>query len=279
MFGTRSLWAAGLLAVLGALQGAAAIAADHTPEEVLKSRGLTKSGTLYVLDAEAGFLEKFAKVQPLYLQLRVLYNKLAAIAQYQYEYDVIENQYTLVTEQVRNVQAEQDSFPPTSNNLLKQQWRELLELERQLRIQRNELDRELNLRYKNLVSDWQKEKLSDEFQKRREDFLKQTREPRAVADRIKEQYGELSRDEAVKKALGALRLSTKARVDLGPTPEFKRKSTQLKNAETELSPVNFARKAVPKKTKKAQIERKTKNAPKGKHPISPDTGKTGDGPS
>ena len=190
MFRTRSLWAAGLLIVLGP----AAMAADQTPEEVLKSRGLTKSGTLYVLDAEADFLEKFAKVQPLYLQARELHNKLLVIVQYQSEYDEIDNRFTLVTEQLRNVQAEQDSFPPTSNNVLKQQWQELLELERQLRFQRNELDRERNLRYKNLVSDWQKEKLSEEFQKRREEFLNETREPQAVADKIKKQYGELSKD-------------------------------------------------------------------------------------
>jgi len=269
-----------LLAVLGTLHGSAAIAADQTPEEVLKSRGLTKSGTLYVLDAEADFHAKFAKVQPLYLQVRELYNKLAVIVQYQYEYDEIDNRYTLVTEQLRNVQAEQDSFPPTSNNVLKQQWQELLELERQLRFQRNELNRELNLRYKNLVPDWQKEKLSEEFQKRREEFLKETRDPRAVAATIKEKYGELSKDEAVKKALVALRLSTKARVDLGPSLEFKRKSTQLKNAETELSPVNLARrKAVPKKTKKAQTESKSKIAPKGKRATPPDSGKTGADPS
>ena len=270
MFRTRSFWAAGLLIVLGP----AAMAADQTPEEVLKSRGLTKSGTLYVLDAEADFLEKFAKVQPLYLQTRELHNKLLVIVQYQSEYDEIDNRYTLVTEQLRNVQAEQDSFPPTSNNVLKQQWQELLELERQLRIQRSGLDRELNLRYKNLVPDWQKEKLSEEFQKRREDFLKETREPRALADKIKKQYGELSKDEAVRKALGALRLSAKARLDLGPTLEFKRKSTQLKNAETEVSPVKIARKTAPKK---ARIERKTKNTPKGKRTIGPDSGKTGDG--
>ena len=67
--------------------------------------------------------------------MRGLYNKLLVIAQYQHEYDEIENQFTLLTEQLRNVQAEQDSFPATSNNVLKQQWRELLDLERQLRIQ------------------------------------------------------------------------------------------------------------------------------------------------
>ncbi len=279
MFGSRSIRAAGLLVMLGALQGAAAIAADQTPEEILKSRGLTKSGTIYVLDTEADFFEKFAKVQPLYLQLREVYNKLFAIAQYQYDYDMLDNRYNFVTEQLRNVQAEQDAFPPTSNNLLKQQWQDLLELEKQLRFERNELNRELNLRYKNLVPDWQKEKLTDEFQKRREEFLKEAQEPRALAEKIKGKYAELSKDDAVKKALDALKLSKKARLILSPTAEFRKKSTQLKNAEAELSPKNFVRKPAVKKGAKAQIDRKTKDAPKGKRATPVDKGKTADGPS
>jgi hypothetical protein len=279
MFGPQVLWAARLLAVLGALHSGAAVAGDQTPEEVLKSRGLTKSGSVYVLEQEAEFLEKFAKVQPLYRQLRELYSKLLVIAQNQYAYDDLDNQYNIVTEQLRNVQAEQDAFPSTSNNLLKQQWAELLELERQLRVQRNALNRELNLRYKNLVSDRQKEKLSDEFQAMRENFLKETKEPRAVAEKIKEKYGELSKDAAVKKALAELSGSTKARLNLGPTADFRKKSTQLKNAEAELSPRNFVRKPTGKKASKAQVERKTNEAPKGKRAIPADKGKTGDGPS
>jgi hypothetical protein len=275
----RSLWAAGLLAVLGALQGTAAVADLEAPEEVLKSRGLTKSGSAYVVALEADFREKYAKVEPLYRQLRELYTKLFAIAKYQYEYDDMDQQYDMVTEQLRNVQAEQDAFPSTSNSVLKQQWAELLELERQLRLQRNALNRELNLRYKNLVSDRQKEKLSDEFQKQRENFLKEAQAPRALAEEIKKRYGELSKDPAVKKALDELRRSTKSSISLGPSAEFRKKSTQLKNAEAELSPRNFVRKSTGKKAQKSQAERKTKNATKGKSSVSPDSSKTEDGPN
>ncbi len=280
MLRTRSLWAAGLLAGFGALLGAAAVADDQTPEQVLKSRGLTKSGAVYVLSEEAEFREKFATIEPLYRQLRELYTKLFVIVKYQYEYDDLENQYDFATEQLRNVQAEQDAFPATSNNVLKQQWAELLEMERQLRVQRNALNRELNLRYKNLAPDRQREKLSEEFQNRRDEFLKETREPRALAEKIKDKYGELSKDESVRKALDALRVSTKARLNLGPTAEFRKKSTQLKNAEAELSPKNFVRKgAAAGKGKKPQAERKTKDAAKGKRAVPPDSGKTGDGSS
>ena len=175
---------------------------------------------------------------------------------------MLDNRYNLVTQQLRDVQAEQDSFPATSNNLLKQQWQELLDLEKQLRIQRNALNSELNLRYKNLASDSQKEKLTDEFQQRREEFLKETKEPRALAEKIKDKYAELSKDDSVKKALADLRVSTKARLNLGPTAEFRKKSTQLRNAEAELSPKNFVRKPAAKRATKgqerAQIEGRTK---------------------
>jgi hypothetical protein len=275
MFGNRPFWAAPLLALFVAAQNATATAAVQTPEELLKNRGLTKSGSVYVLDDEADFLEKFAKLQPLYTHLRELYNKLLVIAQNQNAYDETDNQYDIVTEQLRNVQAEQDAFPSTSNNVLKQQWAELLELERQLRLQRNALNRELNLKHKNLASDRQKEALSDDFQKKRENFLKETKEPRALAEKIKEKYGELSKDEAVKKALAAVTAATKARVTLGPTAEFRKKSTQLKNAEAELSPKNFVRKSAGTKAQKPQANRKTKVAPKGKRAIPEDRKKNG----
>jgi hypothetical protein len=68
MFGTRSWRAAGLPAVLGLIVGSAAMAAG--PEDVLKSRGLTKAGMLYVLETEPGFLEKVGKLQPSYQELK-----------------------------------------------------------------------------------------------------------------------------------------------------------------------------------------------------------------
>src|SRR5262249_17334916 len=154
--------------------------ADGNPAEVLESRGLTRSGAYYVLDAESEFLEKLVEVQPLYDQLRGLFTRLAVIAQSDSEYDEIDRQRDLVNERIGNVQAEIDAFPSLSNNLLKQRWQELLELERQLRVQWDELNRERNLRWRALTPDWQKEKLSQEFRERRADFLKKSRDLRAL---------------------------------------------------------------------------------------------------
>jgi hypothetical protein len=269
MSGVRSSLAAVLMATLGVVGGGSAVAADQSPEEVLKDRGLTRRGASYVLDSEAAFLKKLAEVQPLYDQLRGLFTKLVAVSQSEYAYAEVDERWNLLNERIGNVQAEIDAFPPTNNNILKQQWRDLLELERQLRVQWNETNRERNLRWKALPPDWQKEKLSDEFRERREDFLAKTRDLRAVADTINARYDELSRDDAVKKALGSLRLSTKTRVELGPSPEFKKRSTQLKNAEKDFSPENLTGK---RKPRGAPGQGKSKDTPKTRRDPPPASG-------
>jgi hypothetical protein len=100
-------------------------------------------------------------------------------------------------------------------------------------------------------------------------LLKETRDLRALADKIKEQYGELSKDDAVTKALGALRTSTKARLDLGPSPEFKKTSAWLISAEKGTAPENF----VPRPTRKpSPNDRPTKGRPRSKRNDAPASG-------
>ena len=188
MRATRSSVATVLLVALGTLGGAAAMAAEQTPEEILDSRGLKRSGVLFILESEAEFVPKVTKLLPDYRQLKGVYDKLATAMQIQAEYDVLDDQWTLVNEQLRNVQAEMDAHPPTSNNELKQSWQNLLEAERQLRFQYNELRREVNLRDKKLVSDSEKKQLERDFLKQRDDFLESSRELRALADTIKNNY-------------------------------------------------------------------------------------------
>ena len=250
---TRSCLAVALLAVVAALGDAAAITADPTPEKVLEGRGLKRSGMLYVLDAESDFVPRVAKLQPSYRQLKASYEKFATVVINQAEYDALNDRWTLVNEQWGNVSAEIDAHPPLSNNELKQNWQNLLDTERQLRIQYNELRREVNLRYRRLVSDSERERLQGEFLKQREEFLTKSKELRELADKIKTEYSELSQDESVKKALAALKLSTKARISLGPSPEYRKASDWLTKAVRSTSPESVK-----------PVRRDVKNAPQGK---------------
>jgi hypothetical protein len=223
--------------------------AADTPEGVLKARGLTKSSLTYVLDTENDFLKKLAAIQPRYDEVKTLYNDLTAIVHNQAAYDEMDVNYKLLTEHLRDVQAEIDAHPPLSNNMLRQNWNDLLQLEKQLRYERNALDRGLDLRWKTLVPESKRERLFAEFQKKRGDFLEDTRGLLDRADQIAKSYDQLAKDDAVKKALEAIRTDTKARVALGPTPEFKRKSTLLKNAEKAFSPASLTVKRKPGRTK------------------------------
>jgi cytochrome c556 len=256
MHATRSSLAAALLTVVAtALGETATVAADSAPEKLLEGRGLKRSGMLYVVDAEADFVPQVAKLQPSFRELKATYDKLFAVVQNQAEYDFLNDQWTLCNEQLRNVQAEIDAHPPLNNNELRQNWNNLLNAEKQLRYQYNELGREVNLRYRRLVSDGEKERLQGEFQKKREDFLAKSKELRARADKIKADYDALSRDDAVKKALDTLKLSTKARITLGPSPSYKKASAWLSDAVKTTSPESLTPKA---------LRNKAKNAPRGK---------------
>ena len=242
-----------LLAVVTALADVAAVADDPKPEKVLEGRGLKRSGMLYVLDAESDFVPRVAKLQPSYRQLKASYDKFAAVVINQAEYDALNDRWTLVNEQWGNVRADIDAHPPLSNNELKQNWQNLLDAEKQLRYQYNELRREVNLRYPRLVNDSERERLQGEFLKQREEFLEKSRELRELADKIKTEYSGLSQDGAVKKALAALKISTKARISLGPSPEYRKASDWLTKAVRSTSPESVK-----------PVRRNVKNAPKAK---------------
>jgi hypothetical protein len=107
------------------------------------------------------------------------------------------------------------------------------------------------VRYAQLLTDRQIETMFGEFKERREEFLEEVRRLRPRAEQIEREYAELSRDDAIKKALDALRLPKEARLGLGPSPEFKKQSTRLKRAEKEFSPESLTRKR-PSKAKKGK---------------------------
>jgi hypothetical protein len=259
MRATRTSLATTLLAVVTALGNAAAVADDPSPETVLEGRGLKRSGMLYIVDQESDFVPQVAKLRPSFGQLKASFTKLAVVMQNQAEYDYLNDQWTLVNEQLRNVQADIDAHPVLSNNVLRQNWQNLLDAEKTLRYQYNELGREVNLRYRRLSSDDEKERLQGEFKKQREDFLEKSKELRARADRIKAEYDQLSKDDAVKKALDALKLSTKRGVGLGPSPTFKNASAWLNDAVRSTSPDSLR----PRVNRKS-VRNTTKDAPKTK---------------
>ena len=228
--------ASALLLTLTTPSGVLALAGDKKPEELLKDRGLARAGSVYILEAESDFISKVTALKPSYGNLRTAFLKVATMNQAQAEYDALDDQWTLATEQLRNVQAEQDVHPATSNNELKASWQALLEAERQLRLQCSALRREVNLRYKRLPSNAEKEEAQADFLKKCKDFVESSREPQQQLTKLKGEYASLVKDGEVTKALETLKKSTKGGMRLGPSAEFKKASAYLLDAVKSTSP-------------------------------------------
>jgi hypothetical protein len=222
-------------------------------EDALKTRGLTKRDTLYVLDTEREFLSGFAELEPLYGELTKLYSTAAPIVQSLEAYNMADRRYAFLLLEWKNVGAEKRTFPPGNNNVLNQEWQNLLDYEKGLRIELNTLDEQLNFMWKNLMPEPQRRNLFAKFQETQAKFLRESKSLRALGDKISARYAELRKDDTVKSAIRELGLSTKTRIDLGPSREFHNKRTLLKNAERKFSAATVSRKLTrPRAAQKAK---------------------------
>jgi hypothetical protein len=230
-------------------------------EDALRTRGLTKTDTLYILEAEREFFSEMAELQPLLGELNALYSTAAPIAQSVEEYDIRKVDYKDLLLEYRNVSDLKRGFPPGNNSMLNQEWQNLLNYEKSLGIQLNELDHELDLLWNNLMPEPQRRDLFAKFQETRARFLTESRSLRTLGDKINARYTELRKDDTVKSAIPALGLSMK---DLGPSQEFKNKRTRLKEAERAFSPRDVVRNP-----------NRSKAAKQGKSPVSSQSTKSG----
>ena len=61
-----------LVAIIGTSIAVTVIAQEPTPDLVLQNKGLIRAGPLYVVDAERGFVDGMAKIQPRYAEMEAL---------------------------------------------------------------------------------------------------------------------------------------------------------------------------------------------------------------
>jgi len=232
---------AGLVVALGILGNLGTVAADLTPEAELKSRGLSLSKNVYVLEAEAEFLEKVEEARPLYAHVEILRTNLVVITNHEREFDQLQTQRAALEDDLRKLRAGMKLIPRFGYRLNGTSAdRDLLHQaqfqESQLEVQLSECDRILRLASKSLVPPGEKGKLLNEYQAARGEFLATAREMRPLGDEILKQYEELAKDSKVKNALNTLMRSARTKLVLGPSPEFNKGMSQLKVVEKAWSP-------------------------------------------
>jgi serine/threonine protein kinase len=224
-------------------------------EDALKMRGLMKTGTLYTLDEEREFLAGFAEVEPLWGELNTLYSTGTLVEASLNEYWARRGYRDDVNLELQDVRAQIRGFVSPDYRLQNQAWQNLLAREKALQIELNGLNQELQDRWDHIMPESQQKVLFTTIEGTRGRFLTQSRSLRALSDKITARYAELDKDDTVRTAIKELGLATKTPLDLGPSLEFKNRSTRLKG--WKVAQKNFS----PSQRRKAPPQRKNPGSP------------------
>jgi aspartyl protease family protein len=211
-------WVVGLqaVAVAAAIAGAAVAAAD-SPEEVLKSRGLKRVGTTYVLAGEADVQRKVGT-------LKTLSNQLVQAARQQAG---SEQQAATEKGMMRELLAQRVALGQQLT-AFEQEMRNIGGAPPQMAARRNEMV----IAYNNLgdqirlLQDGQgadpklQDRLLAEVSRRREAYIQAVLELRQLVDTVTKSYADVADDPAVKQAIETLAGSAKSAPRLGPSAPF-----------------------------------------------------------
>ncbi|MGP0069739.1 MAG: protein kinase domain-containing protein [Isosphaeraceae bacterium] len=241
------------------------VPADASPEEVLLvKRGLKKVGMFYVVPTEDEIAAGYLKVVPYYNVMEAAMNELAQAVQIENYVRELDDTRINLRAYINDLNAQLGSLPNTVVNRLARQ-----SIQQEIQLAQANLgnaNREYAIAIKRVVPPRKKQALTDEFQKRRADFLDATKELRPTVDKAMKEYNEIKKDPEVTSAIRVLKEKAKAPLAIGPSAGFKKAVANLKSAEQMVS-YNPEAYNIRKK-------RRLEQGPKGKMPSMP-SGKTG----
>jgi aspartyl protease family protein len=202
--------------VAAALAGAAVAAAD-SPEEVLKSRGLKRVGTTYVLAGEADVQKNVGTLKTLSNQLVQAARQQAGseqqaasekgmMRQLLAQRVALGQQLTAFEQEMRNI----GGAPP----LMAARRNEMV-------IAYNNLGDQIRLLQDGQGADPKlQDRLLAEVSRRRETYIQAVLELRQLVDTVTKSYADVANDPAVKQAIETLARSAKSAPRLGPSAPF-----------------------------------------------------------
>ncbi len=208
------------------------VLAPVSPEEQLKARGLTRSGSYFVVASESEAIEKYRQVRPLIDPMARAYGKYL---------QVLQNQMSLVeAEEIRdqikvdldmaNVVLSKLPNGAKDNSLQKEQYAmgraNVDGLNRDLQEAQGAVD----LLRGQQVADGVREDLRKDYNTKRSDFLKAADELAKLIDKAKDDYRKVESDPVVKAALAALHRSNRAAPNLSTTRNLQNELDTIKKA-------------------------------------------------
>jgi len=216
---------------------AVAVGADESdPEGVLKSHGLKRSGSIYVVAAEADVQKKLNEARLASRQLNyALMEQDAALQGAQGRKALVQEltqERIALTEQLRAVDQGVDAMGgPNGNAAVAFQRNQLVNQHNQLVSTLNILTDRINLLRDQGDDPQLAEKRSAAVARRRESYLQSILDLRQIVDKTSALYAEMAQDDTIKQALSALASKSKSPPKLGPSRGFDENVKLLEKAE------------------------------------------------
>lgn len=225
--------------------GAEALDTPKSPEETLSARGLTRSGTRFILKKqEDECFNKFDEIRPLYEKLESSYNKLVAIAMGDAQVAEIQGEQAWIQQQLQLLSTSGNSMSRYSGRYGGRYARyaqsPAAQVQQQLRAQQTVLSQQLALAKQQAVPAKDKQEANALYGRHRTALLASSAEVRELFEKVQKEYTDVEAEPPVRTALGALRQSAKAQLKIAPSTEFTKKLAQLKNLEKMLRPESIA---------------------------------------
>ncbi len=212
----------------GAAGGQEAAPADATPQAVLKSHNLERSGTTWILSApEKNVLRDWADVRAMYQRvyegvMRQQEHVMGAesrkmnIQELRARSDMLSQEIAAYDQQLNALVA-----PPSGNNFVAQQRNQLSQQRNILVAESNQVNNMLNtLQEQNKDQGPDQEQtlqFKAEIAESREKYMQSVLDLRKSVDELTAKYQELAKNQDVTKALEALTATTKSKQKLGPS--------------------------------------------------------------
>lgn len=236
--------------------------ASKSPEVVLSTRGLTRSGASYLLEKqEEECFKKFDAIRPLYERLETSYNKLVAIAMSEAQVAELQAEQAMVQQQIQSLYASGSSRSRSSGRYGGRYARYAQNpnamLQQQLRSQQSALSQQLAMA-KQAVPAKQKQETTALYERHRNELLASSTEVRELFEKVQQEYTDIEAEPPVHAALGALRKSAKALLKIAPSAEFNKKLDRLKKLERMMRPESASQASSAKGKSKSKHAAKSK---------------------
>jgi hypothetical protein len=244
MVRTRAAWAAGPWAIIWILGAAGVVAAETPAEDVLRSKGLKRSGSLYVLAAESKVGAKYSEARTRYESLREAAAEQAAFEWALASIRNLEAEGTQARNEIGRLQALLPMMPRL-NQFEKQLYNQARMQLALLEVQQSERQATLETLTQGLPKPARRQEIKAEVESRLKTCQQAIRDLRQLVDATRKTYQEMARNGEIKQAIVTLARITTVNLKLGPSNDFLGMVDWLKQAEKSVKSVSVNSRSEP----------------------------------